>query len=74
MFAQYRLFHGAGKSGQASRLYEADAGQRTSCCAATASGAQRTSWPDLRKTTRRPETSFLQPGVATPSGPIAATS
>lgn len=26
MFAQYRLFHGAGKSGQASRLYEADAG------------------------------------------------
>lgn len=26
MFAQYRLFHAAGKSGQASRLYEADAG------------------------------------------------
>jgi len=26
MFQQYRLFHGAGKSNQVSRLYEADAG------------------------------------------------
>jgi hypothetical protein len=26
MFAQYRLFHGAGKSSQLSRIYEADAG------------------------------------------------
>lgn len=26
MFAQYKLFHGAGKSSQLSRIYEADAG------------------------------------------------